>query len=118
MQTAALIHKGVNRIPELMAAKDVFKMATYNGAIAQRRFDCGKIAEGMKADLVLIDTDAIHNQPLYDTYSMLSYSASSDDVLMTMVDGNILYRKGEFKTIDIEKVKAEAKQTLKGFFNR
>ena len=49
---------------------------------------------------------------------MLSYIASSDDVLMTMVDGNILYRKGEFKTIDIEKVKAEAKQTLKGFFNR
>ena len=118
MQTAALIHKGVNRVPELMAAKDVFEMATYNGAIAQRRFDCGKIEIGKRADLVLLNTDTAHNIPLYDTYSMLTYSAMASDVLMTMVDGRVLYRNGEYTTIDIEKIKSEGKRTLKGFFNR
>ena len=118
MQTAALIHKGVNRVPELMAAKDVFKMATYNGAVAQRRFDCGTVEVGKRADLVLLNTDAVHNIPLYDTYSMLAYSAMASDVVMTMVDGRVLYRDGEYKTIDIEKIKAEGKRTLKGFFNR
>lgn len=118
MQTAALIHKGVNRVPELMAAKDVFTMATYNGAVAQRRFDCGKIEIGKRADLVILNTDTAHNIPLYDTYSMLAYSAMASDVLMTMVDGRVLYRNGEYTTIDIEKIKAEGKRTLKGFFNR
>jgi len=64
-----------------------------------------------------MDVHSIHNLPLYDSYSMLAYSASGSDVLMTMVDGKVLYRNGEFKTIDIEKIKAEA-LTLKGFFNR
>ena len=118
MQTAALIHKGSRRVPELMAAKDVFTMATYNGAVAQRRFDCGKIEIGKRADLVLLNTDTAHNIPLYDTYSMLAYSAMASDVLMTMVDGRVLYRNGEYTTIDIEKIKAEGKRTLKGFFNR
>ena len=91
---------------------------TYNGAIAQRRFDCGKIEIGKRADLVLLNTDTAHNIPLYDTYSMLTYSAMASDVLMTMVDGRVLYRNGEYTTIDIEKIKAEGKRTLKGFFNR
>lgn len=118
LQLAAILHKGVMREPTLFPAQSIYEIATLNGARAQRRHDCGAIKEGMRADLVLVDTDSIHNQPLYDTYSMLAYSASREDVLMTMVDGKILYRNGEFKTIDIEKTKAEAKQTLKGFFNR
>lgn len=32
------------------------------------------------------------------------------DVRLTMVDGEVLYRDGEFKTIDIEKVKAETQK--------
>ena len=118
LQTATLIHKGVRRTPEIMAAKDVFTLATYNGAKAQRRTDCGKIEVGKRADLVLISTDAPHNIPLYDAYSMLAYSVLPSDVLMTMVDGRVLYREGEFKTIDVEKIKFEGRRTLKGFFNR
>jgi len=117
LQTAAILHKGVSRDPVKVPAKQIYEVATRGGAIAQRRFDCGKIAEGMRADLVLMDVHSLHNLPLYDSYSMLAYSASSSDVLMTMVDGKVLYRNGEFKTIDIEKIKAEA-LTLKGFFNR
>ena len=115
MQTALLIHKGVNRESTLLSAKQAFEMATKNGAVAQRRFDCGEIAVGNRADLVLIDLNAVNNVPLYDTYSMLGYSAKSSNVLMTMVDGKVLYEKGEYKTIDIEKVKYEVKNISKVF---
>ena len=118
MQVAAILHKGVNLDPLAMPAKEIYSIATKNGAIAQRRADCGEIAVGKRADLVLINCDTVNNLPVYDTYSMLAYSASSRDVLMTMVDGEILYHNGEYKTIDIEKIKAEAKGTLKGFFAR
>ena len=115
MQTALLIHKGVNRESTLLSAKQAFEMATKNGAVAQRRFDCGEIAVGKRADLVLIDLNAVNNVPIYDTYSMLGYSAKSSNVLMTMVDGKVLYEKGEYKTIDIEKVKYEVKNISKAF---
>ena len=115
MQTALLIHKGVNRESTLLSAKQAFELATKNGAIAQRRFDCGEIAVGKRADLVLIDLNAVNNVPRYDTYSMLGYSARSSNVLMTIVDGKVLYEKGEYKTIDIEKVKYEVKNISKVF---
>lgn len=115
MQTAAILHKGVNCDPIMAPAKDLFNIATKNGANAQRRSDCGEIKIGNRADLILIDCNAPHNIPLYDPYSMLAYSAMSSDVTMTMVDGRVLYHNKEFKTIDIEKIKAEARK-LKGFF--
>lgn len=117
MQTAAILHKGAGHCPDLVSAKQMFEIATYNGAKAQGRADCGCIGVGQRADLLLINCHSVNNLPMYDGYSMLAYSAQSSDVLMTMVDGKILYENGEYKTIDIEKIKAEALK-LKGFFNR
>ena len=34
------------------------------------------------------------------------------DVALTMVDGQVLYEKGEFLTLDAEKIRAEARQAL------
>ena len=116
MQFAALIHKGFHENPTEITARECFKIATENGARAQGRANCGRIAEGYRADLALIDTDALNNIPLYDTYSALAYSVRSTDVRMTAVDGKILYLDGEFKTLDIEKIKYDAKRTLKNFF--
>ena len=36
----------------------------------------------------------------------------------TMVDGEVLYRDGEFKTIDIEKVKAETQKRTDAILRR
>ena len=116
MQLAALIHKGVSEDPTATNAPEMLRLATENGAAAQGRLDCGRIAVGNRADLVLVDTDSVNNIPLYDKYSMLAYSAKSTDVRMTMVDGRVLYLNGEYKTVDIEKVKYESKRTLKDFF--
>lgn len=116
LQTAVILHKGDSRDPSRLPASEIYGIATKNGAVAQRRLDCGEIKVGNRADLVLFNCNVAHNLPLYDAYSMIAYSAMSSDVLMTMVDGKVLYRNGEYKTIDIEKIKAEAGRTLKGFF--
>ena len=39
-------------------------------------------------------------------------------VRLTMVDGEVLYRDGEFKTIDIEKVKAEMQKRTDAILRR
>ena len=46
------------------------------------------------------------------------YAAQGADIRMTMVDGEVLYRDGEFKTIDIEKVKAEVQRRTDSILSR
>ena len=61
---------------------------------------------------MLLDRNALHNIPCYDEYAMLAYSAEAADVRMTMVDGRILYRNGEYTSIDEERVRAEFRAAL------
>lgn len=80
------------------------------GALAQGREDSGRLAVGCKADLCVIDTDTPQFTPMTDAACNVVYAAQGADVRLTIVDGEVLYRDGEFKTIDIEKAKAEAQR--------
>ena len=109
MHLAALLHKGLGQNPELVNARQAFAMATVNGSNAIGfGSDTGVIKPGMKADIILIDTDKPHLNPLNDPYSAVVYSAQGADVDTVILDGNILMEKRELKTIDEEKVKYEA----------
>lgn len=108
MHLTSLLNKGLFRDPTAVSAYDVLKMATVNGARSQGRMDCGMVKEGYRADLILIDFDKPHLYPNPNVISNLVYSAQGSDVCMTMCDGKVLYENGEFKTIDMEKIKAEA----------
>ncbi len=110
MYVASLLSKGIDRDPTHSPASRVLAMATVNGAKAQGRQNCGELKVGYAADLILVDLDSLNNIPCYDPVYALLYSASSRDVLMTVVDGKILYEKGVFTTLDIEKVKEEFKR--------
>lgn len=105
---AAMINKGSTQDPEFMYPAQLLKLATINGARAQDREDCGFIKVGNKADLVIFDMDKPHLQPVFDELANILYSGQSDDICMTMIDGQIVYKDGEFKTIDIEKVMHKA----------
>lgn len=116
-QLVSILHKGVNRDAEATIASQILDLATYNGAKSQGRDDCGKLKVGNRADIVMIDLNAINNKPCFDTYCTLSYSANSSNVLLTMVDGDILYHNGEFITIDIEKAIYEFDEVCKHYFD-
>ena len=116
LQTAVILHKGVNCDPACVTAKEIFPLATRNGAISQGRLDCGEIKVGNRADLVLLDRNTLHNMPCYDDYAMIAYSAERADVRMTMVDGRILYRNGEYTSIDEERMRYECRETFAHYF--
>ena len=116
LQTAAILHKGIERDPAVTTARSMLPMATENGARAQGRNDCGRIAVGKRADLLLIDRNALHNQPVFDDYAMLCYSAERSDVRMTMVDGRILYRDGAYTSIDEERLRYESREVFAHYF--
>ena len=113
MHLASIIHNGYLQDATVMNADTVIKMATVNGAKLQGRDDCGEIKVGNKADIIASNLDAPHLYPALDEKALITYSAQSSDVCMTMVDGKILYENGEYKTIDTEKVYYDVNKALK-----
>lgn len=79
------------------------RAATEGGARAQGRTDTGVLKEGNKADLIVLDISGANMHPVHNLINNLVYSSSGGDVMMTVVDGKVLYENGEYRTIDIEK---------------
>lgn len=90
------LQKAICDDPEVVPAQDVLKMATVNGAHAMGIPECDVIAEGKKADLILIDLMQPNMQPLQNIEKNLVYSGSKQNVKMTMIAGKVLYQDGEF----------------------
>lgn len=104
MHIASIIHNGYTLDATVMNADTVLNMATPNGARVQRRENCGELKVGNKADIIAVSLDSPHMVPALDKKALLTYSAQSSDVTMTMVDGKVLYENGEYKTLDKEKI--------------
>lgn len=115
---AAILQKGISGDTETLKSRTFIRMLTENGAQAQGRVNCGKLKAGYKADLVMLDFDALSVIPVYDICDSFLYSADSSCVRMTMVDGTILYENGEYQTIDIEKLKYHFHEIIRTYFTR
>ena len=100
----AILHKSTSGDPTLITPEEAFACATINGARSQGRPDCGSIAVGHKADLVVMDARAPQMIPCHNQLYNLVYSATGSEVLMTMIDGKVLYRDGKWPTLDIDDV--------------
>ena len=101
---ASYLAKGQHRDPLLFSTGELLTFSTRNGALAQGRADTGLLREGFRADLAVVDMSKPRFQPLYDYGTALFTNANASDVVLTMVDGQVLYEGGEFKTLDIEKI--------------
>lgn len=109
MRLAAFLQKVDQMNPEVLSAPTVLGMATRGGAAAIGLDDTvGTLAPGMRADLIQVAFDDVHFVPTYDVISHLVYVADEQDVALTVVDGKVLMRDGQFLTIDTERLRGEA----------
>jgi 5-methylthioadenosine/S-adenosylhomocysteine deaminase len=101
MKTAAILHKGVTRNPEVIPAATALEMATLGGARAiGMEGEIGSLEVGKKADLIMIDLDQSHLSPVYDPISLAVYVAGQGDVTDVMVDGKGIVRHQRFLPFD------------------
>jgi len=106
LKIAAILQNGINCEALAMLPGDALRMATVNGAKALGR-KTGQIRAGYDADLILLDFDRPNLIPCHSIYDNLVYSARGCDVVMNMARGQVIYRNGDFLTIDIDRVKHE-----------
>ena len=109
LKFAGILHKGATRDPLLLPAFETLKMATVNGGIATGR-QTGKIAPGYWADMIMLRAGDLNLIPCHDLCSNLVYAACGGNVCMNMVHGRIIYRDGEFLTLDIKDVLREVRE--------
>ncbi|MGC8667089.1 MAG: amidohydrolase family protein [Chthonomonadales bacterium] len=94
MRCALLIHRATNRTADAPTAADLLYMATLGGASALGMAgDAGSLEVGKWADLAAISLDGLPLQPCYDPVTSLVHSASARDVLLTMVEGTVIYSR-------------------------
>ena len=84
-------------------------MATIEGASVLRMDDLvGSLEPGKAADIVVLDGNAPHLMAMQHLPSDIVRYATRGEVMQTIVAGRILYDRGTFTTIDLDKLRGEA----------
>ncbi|MFE2429860.1 amidohydrolase [Streptomyces sp. NPDC059373] len=100
IRVAALVHKAAGD-PTAVTAEQAVRMATIEAARALGLADrLGSLEAGKRADLLVMDLARPHLTPRHDPWSMVAYAAAAADVRDTVVDGRILMRDRELRTLD------------------
>jgi 5-methylthioadenosine/S-adenosylhomocysteine deaminase len=73
--------------------------------------EVGALAPGMQADIAVVALSGAHQQPLDDPAAALVFASSGRDVLMTMLDGEEIYRDGVVSGVDESEVRARLSKT-------
>ncbi len=110
MRLTGLHWKGALRDPEAMPRTQLLRMTAQISAAAVGFPESGVLAPGRPADLLLLDTTAPHWIPRHDPAAGIVYTAHPADVAYVWCDGKLLYRQGEFLTLDIERIRWEAER--------
>ena len=97
-------------------AKEIVRLATAGGARALGlEHEVGSLKVGMKADLILVETQSVNMFPIYDAYAALVYSANATNVRDVWVDGVSVVKDKKLTKFSVEKLQSELKKHMKIF---
>jgi len=115
---------GLSRVLEparALTAREVLELATCGGARALGLGDVtGSLEVGKQADVIVVDAAGLHAAPSAerDPYVAVVHACRATDVRLTMVAGRILYRNGEWATLDAHRAGADARAECRGLLRR
>jgi 5-methylthioadenosine/S-adenosylhomocysteine deaminase len=110
MRITGLVQKDVQKDPEAMPRALLLRLATQAPAAALGFAESGVLAPGRPADLILLDTSAPHWIPRHDLAVGVVYTGHPGDVAYVWADGQLLYRQGEYLTLDVQRIRYEAER--------
>ncbi|WP_027623836.1 amidohydrolase [Clostridium lundense] len=106
MPLVGKVQKLFNKDRTLLPSKNIVEMATIGGArTLNMEHLIGSIEVGKRADLVILETESVNMQPIYDYYSTIVYSANPSNVDTVIVDGRIIVRSKKILRIDFNDIK-------------
>ena len=116
MKGTALLHT-VNSGIRCLSKNNILDMATAGGAaVFGKEAEFGLIQQGMKADMILIDTNKPHLQPLVtenheNVSSAIIFSASGRDVSDVFINGKRIVKNGTLTTVNVSEIIDKVRKT-------
>lgn len=104
MYMTSALQKLTTNDPKSGSPRRILEMATIGGAHAMGLYDCDVLEVGKKADLIMIDMKNPSMLPIHDIINNLVYSGNKSIIMMTMINGKVLYENGKYHCIDTEEV--------------
>jgi 5-methylthioadenosine/S-adenosylhomocysteine deaminase len=118
LRLAAMLQKHQEADATILKRHEALAMATSEGAKVLREDKLGQIKEGFLADLILVDLDGAHVQPVHDVVASLVYSSRASDVDTVIINGKVVMKHREHQTLNKTKILQEIKQRAPRLVNR
>jgi 5-methylthioadenosine/S-adenosylhomocysteine deaminase len=119
MKAASLLQKVHHQNAGIIKPYDVLRMATIGGAKALGLNSiCGTVEAGKRADLILLESNTVHSQPVNDFFSQIVHCSKASDVRTVIVEGEILMRDRRLARHDENQLLSDARQANRNLMER
>lgn len=111
MRIGLLVQRALLGEERFVPARQFVKMATLDSARAlgiEERV--GSLEPGKQADIIAVDLSESHQVPTHYPYSTLVHTANQENVLWTMVAGEVLYQRHSWSRLDPERLYRRAEE--------
>ncbi|TLM98025.1 MAG: amidohydrolase [Actinobacteria bacterium] len=111
MRVGLLVQRAVLGEEHFIPARQFVKMATLDAARALGIDDqVGSLEPGKLADIIAVDLSKSHQIPTHYPYGALVHTANPEDVLWTMVGGEVVYEAATWTHLDHDRIVARAEE--------
>jgi cytosine/adenosine deaminase-related metal-dependent hydrolase len=118
MRSAIIAGRMAGDTMQELGAADLLHMATVDGAKALNREDIGKLAQGMKADFVIVDLMHSSMRPVRDPLLNLIYHAADRGVRDVFINGERVVEGGMILTMDYEDALSRLGEAQQGMLDQ
>ncbi|MDR1184372.1 MAG: amidohydrolase family protein [Coriobacteriales bacterium] len=109
MRIGLLLQRALGNRGDFFTAAQMTRLATLGAAEALHIEDnVGSLDVGKFADIIAIDLSNSNQVPTHDPNSAVVHTATQDNILMTMIGGEILYDGHHLHEVDVRRVFARA----------
>jgi 5-methylthioadenosine/S-adenosylhomocysteine deaminase len=113
LRLMAMLQKHEVRNPEVMTIPQALEIAGPDSAAVVGLSDkIGRLTPGYLADIILLDIQGAHYQPLHSVTASLVYNTRASDVQTVIINGQVIMRDRRILTVDKTEIIAQVKQSM------
>ncbi len=119
LRLMAMLQKDRNQSPEVMTIPEALYIATAGSAAVLGMADqIGILATGYLADIILVDLNGLHHQPLHSITASLVYNVRASDVQTVIIDGQVVMHNRQLRTLDKGEIIAQVNASMERLAQR
>ena len=110
IRTASMYSRMVERSAKGSTYADIYRAVTLGGAQFLGRSDLGRLCQGAKADMIVVDMDSIHMGPIDDPVRTMFMAGSRTDIKMSIIGGRVVMKDQKIIGLDMEELKEKGQR--------